>query len=143
MKLIINKKLGLSYSIIETYEAGVELLGHEVKSLRQKLGSLDGAKVIIRGGEVFLVGAYIPPYQPKNTEKEYDSHRTRRLLISKAEIALLARKEESNNLTMHPVSCYTKGSLVKCEVALCKKLQKHDKRETIKKEIARRESRVR
>lgn len=139
---MINKKLGLSYSVVETFEAGVELLGHEVKALREKLGSLDGSKVIIRGGEAFLVGSYIPPYQPKNTDKEYDPHRTRRLLVSKKELSALARKEESGNLTMHPVSWYTKGSLVKCEVALCKKVEKHDKREKIKKEISRRESRA-
>ena len=142
MKLILNKKLGLTYSIIETFEAGIELFGHEVKSLRAKLGSLDGAKVIIRGGEVFLVGSYIPAYQPKNTDKNYDSHRTRKLLLSKSEIMALTKKEESSNLTMHPVSCYTKKNLIKCEVALCKKLQKHDKRESIKKEIARREQRA-
>ncbi|MDQ5962524.1 MAG: SsrA-binding protein [Patescibacteria group bacterium] len=142
MKLILNKKLGLTHSVLETFEAGIELFGHEVKSLREKLGSLDGAKVIIRGGEVFLVGSYIPAYQPKNTDKNYDSHRTRRLLLSKSEIMALSKKEESSNLTMHPVSCYTKKNLIKCEVALCKKLQKHDKRESIKKEIARREERA-
>lgn len=142
MKLVVNKKLTLTYSILETFETGIELLGHEVKSLRAHLGSLDGAKVIIRGGEAFLVGSYIPPYQPNNTEKGYDPHRTRRLLLSKEEIMTLVRKEESTNLTMHPVSCYTKKNLIKCEVALCKKLQKHDKRESIKKDIARREQRA-
>ncbi len=142
MKLVVNKKLTLTYSILETFETGIELLGHEVKSLRAHLGSLDGAKVIIRGGEAFLVGSYIPPYQPNNTEKVYDPLRTRRLLLSKEEIMTLVRKEESTNLTMHPVSCYTKKSLIKCEVALCKKLQKHDKRESIKKDIARREQRA-
>jgi SsrA-binding protein len=142
MKLVTNKKLTLTYSILETIEAGVELLGHEVKALRAHLGSLDGAKVIIRGGEAFLVGSYIPAYQPNNTEKGYDAHRTRKLLLSKEELMTLVRKEESTNLTMHPVSWYTKKNLIKCEVALCKKLQKHDKRDSIKKEIARREERA-
>ncbi len=142
MKLVLNKKLTLTYTVTETLEAGIELFGHEVKSVRNKLGSLDGSKVIIRGGEAFLVGSYIPPYQAKNTPKDYDSHRTRRLLLNKEELASLVKKEESQNLTMHPFSLYLKNNLIKCELALCKKLQKHDKRESIKKDIARREQRA-
>ena len=131
----------MTYEVTETFQAGIELEGYEVKSLRQKLGSLDGSKVIIRGGEAFLVGSYIPPYQPANTPKSYDEHRTRKLLFNKAEIQRLANEEEKKTLTLHPISLYTKNNLVKCEVALCKKLQKHDKRENIKKDIARRELR--
>ena len=141
MKLVENKKLRMTYEVTETFQAGIELEGYEVKSLRQKLGSLDGSKVIIRGGEAFLVGSYIPPYQPANTPKSYDEHRTRKLLFNKAEIQRLANEEEKKTLTLHPISLYTKNNLVKCEVALCKKLQKHDKRENIKKDIARRELR--
>ena len=141
MKLVENKKLRMTYDVIDTYQAGMELEGYEVKSLRNKLGSLDGSKVIIRGGEAFLVGSYIPPYQPANTPKSYDEHRTRRLLLKKDEIAKLAVIEEKKDLTLHPISLYIKNNLVKCEVALCKKLQKHDKRENIKKDIARRELR--
>lgn len=142
MKLVVNKKLTLLYSIVESFEAGIELEGHEVKSLRAHLGSLEGGKVVVRGGEAFLVGITIPPYQPKNSPKDYDEQRTRRLLLSREEIAKIAKQEESSHLTTHPISLYTKGNLIKCEVALCKKLQKHDKRESIKKEIARRELRA-
>jgi SsrA-binding protein len=142
MKLVENKKLRLTYEVAETYQAGIELEGQEVKSLRQKLGSLEGSKVIIRGGEAFLVGAYIPPYQPANTPKSYDEHRTRKLLLNREEIARLAGEEETKGLTIHPISLYTTKNLVKCEIAVCKKLQKHDKRETLKKEIARRELRA-
>src|SRR5437016_849737 len=102
MKLVENKKLRMTYEVLETYSAGVELEGHEVKSLRKKLGSLDGSKVIIRGGEAFLVGSYIPPYQPANTPKSYDEHRTRKLLLTKSEIQKLAHDEE-NGLTLHPI----------------------------------------
>ncbi len=140
MKLLENKKLRMSYEVLDTYQAGVELEGHEVKTLRNHLGSLDGSKVIIRGGEAFLIGAYIPPYQPANTPKSYDTHRTRKLLLNKAEIKKLGDEEE-NGLTLHPISCYIKNNLVKCEVAVCKKLQKHDKREKVKEEISRREMR--
>lgn len=139
MKLIENKKLHLTHVITSTYEAGVELLGHEVKSLRNHQGSLDGSKVIIRGNEAFLVGAYIAPYQPKNTDGAYDPYRTRKLLLSKGELHELYEDEMSKTLTLHPISLYTKGNLVKCEVAVCKKKEKRDKRESIKKDIARRE----
>lgn len=142
MKLVENKKLRMVYTVLDTSQAGIELLGYEVKSLRQKLGSLDGSRIIIRGGEAFLVGSYIPAYQPANTPKSYDEHRTRRLLLTKEEIGKLAYEEENKDLTLHPISLYLKNNLVKCEVALCKKLQKHDKREKVKEEISRREMRL-
>lgn len=142
MKLVENKKLRMVYDVLETYQAGVELEGGEVKSLRAKLGSLDGSKIIIRGGEAFLVGSYIPPYQPANTPKSYDEHRTRKLLLHKEELHTLVQEEQNKDLTLHPISLYIKNNLVKCEVALCKKLQKHDKREKVKEEISRREMRL-
>lgn len=143
MKLIENKKLTMTYTVLETLQAGVELLGGEVKSLRARLGSLDGSKVIIRGGEAFLVGSYIPPYQPANTPKSYDEHRTRRLLLTKDEIRKLAMSEQESGLTLHPISLYNKNNLIKCDVAICKKLQKRDKRDKVKEEIERREIRLR
>jgi SsrA-binding protein len=143
MKLLENKKLRMAYDVMDTVSAGIELEGFEVKSLRSGLGSLDGSKVIIRGGEAFLVGAYIPPYQPANTPQAYDEHRTRRLLLAKAEIADLAMKEGENGLTLHPISLYTKGPFIKCDVAICKKLQRFDKREKVKEELSRREARLR
>lgn len=142
MKLVSNKKLHLSYAIVETLEAGVELFGFEVKSLRAKQGSLDGGKVIVRGGEAFLVGVYIPPYQSANTEKSYDPYRTRRLLLRRSEIEKLYTEESSKTLTLHPISLYIKNNLVKCEVAVCKKKDSRDKREEIKRDIARRELRA-
>lgn len=143
MALVENKKLRLTYSMTETLQAGIELVGFEVKSLRQKLGSLEGSKVVIRGGEAYLVGAYIPPYQPANTPKSYDEYRTRRLLLTKEEIARLAGEEDKKGLTIQPISLYTKNNLIKCDIGLCKKLEKHDKREKVKEEISRREMRLR
>ena len=139
MKLVLNKKWGLSYEIKESIQAGIELFGFEVKSLRGKQGSLDGGRVIIRGGEAFLISSFIPAYQPANTPKSYDPQRTRKLLLNKSEMEKIIRDEESQNLTTIPISLYLKGGLVKCEIALCKKKQKGDKRENIKKEISRRE----
>lgn len=142
MRLIDNKKLHLSYSITETLEAGIELVGFEVKTLRQKLGSLEGARIIIRGGEAFLIGSYIPPYQTNNTDRSYDPYRTRRLLLKKSELFKLAAIEQQKTLTLAPQSLYLKHNLVKCEIAICKKKTTHDKREDIKKTISRRELRT-
>ncbi|MCF7843931.1 SsrA-binding protein [Candidatus Gracilibacteria bacterium] len=141
MRLIESKKLHLTHVISNTFEAGVDLFGFEVKSLRKKQGSLDGAKVLIRGGEAFLVGVYIPPYQAANTPKSYDPYRTRKLLLKKSEILELYSHEQSKTLTLHPNSLYSTHNLIKCEVAVCKKKDSKDKREDIKKSIARRELR--
>lgn len=142
MKLVESKKLHLTYVINDTIEAGIELFGYEVKSLRKKQGSLDGAKIIVRGGEAFIVGSYIPPYQASNTPKSYDPYRTRRLLLSKNEIQDLYNIEQAKTLTIAPHSLYLKSTLIKCEVALCKKKDARDKREDIKKDISRRELRT-
>ncbi len=139
MKLVDSKKLHLTYIVNDTKEAGIELFGFEVKSLRKKQGSLDGAKVIVRGGEAFLVGVYIPPFQAANTPKSYDPYRTRKLLLSKEEIYDLFSIQESKTLTLAPHSLYSKNNLIKCEVAICKKKDSRDKREDIKKDITRRE----
>mgnify|MGYP001560510708 CR=1 FL=1 len=85
--LVDNKKAKLRFSVLETFSAGIELLGTETKSLRGKHGSLDGARVVVRGGEAYLIGMTIPPHQVKNADKEYDAERPRRLLLSKGEIA--------------------------------------------------------
>lgn len=141
MRLIESKKLHLIYTITDTLEAGIELFGFEVKSLRKKLGSLDGGKVIVRGGEAFLVGCYIPPYQASNTPKSYDPYRTRRLLLKKSDIVDLYATEQAKTLTLAPHSLYLKNNLIKCEVAFCKKKVASDKRESIKKDISKRELR--
>lgn len=142
MKLIESKKLHLVYVITTTFEAGIELFGFEVKALRKKQGSLEGGKVLIRGGEAFLVGVYIPPYQAANTPKSYDPYRTRQLLLKKSEVMELYNLEQSKTLTLHPNSLYSTHNLIKCEVAVCKKKDTKDKREDIKKDIARREMRA-
>jgi SsrA-binding protein len=141
MNLLENKKARFNYEILETVEAGIELLGFEVKSLRQKQGSLDGAYAIVRGGEAFLVGAFVPPYQPKNTPADYDSRRARRLLLAKKEIAELAAAESRSGLTIVPLSMYNKGRKVKVELAVARGKKKYDKRETLKRRDAEREMR--
>ena len=88
MTLVEYKKMFLKYAPMEEFAAGIELSGQEVKALRNKLGSLDGARVVIRGGEAFIVGMTIPPYQAANMKKNYDAERARRLLLAKKEIAI-------------------------------------------------------
>jgi len=82
----VNKKASFDYEILETVEAGIALLGFEVKAVRKGFASLAGSFAIIRGGEAYLVNGAIPPYQPGNTPKEYDPTRTRKLLLTKDEI---------------------------------------------------------
>ena len=84
--LIENKKARLRFEVLETYQAGLELAGYEVKSIRSKLGSLDGSRVIVRGAEAFIVGMTVPPFQIANTPKTYDPERPRRLLLTRKEI---------------------------------------------------------
>lgn len=139
--LLENRKAKFNYELREKLNAGIELLGHEVKSLRQKQGSLEGAYVIVRGGEPFLVNGYIPPYQPKNTPKGYDERRARKLLLTKKEIADLAAAEAKNGLTIVPVSVYNKGRKIKVEIAIARGKKKYDKRESIKKRDTERDVR--
>ena len=141
MVLLEHKKARLNYELLETYEAGIELLGFEVKSLRGKRGSLEGAHVIVRGGEVFLLNAHIPPYQPSNTPKNYDPYRTRRLLLTKKEIATLGGQESKKGLTIVPISVYDKGRKIKLGLAVARGKKKYDKRDTIKRRDVDREMR--
>ncbi len=136
-----NRKARFDYEILEKYETGIELLGTEVKSVRAGQMSLEGAFVIVRGGEAFLINANIPPYQPKNAPKDYDPLRNRKLLLTKKEIAELAGNEKNKSLTIMPISVYNKKRKIKVEIALVKGKKKTDKRETIKKRETDREIR--
>ncbi|MCX6747576.1 MAG: SsrA-binding protein, partial [Candidatus Nomurabacteria bacterium] len=95
-----NRKIHFDYEILEKYECGIELLGTEVKSVRGGRMSLEGAFVIIRGGEAFIINASIPPYQMANAPKDYDPLRNRRLLLTKKEIAELVETEKNKSLTI-------------------------------------------
>jgi SsrA-binding protein len=139
MSLVINKKAGFNHEILEKYQAGIELLGNEVKSVKASHGSLDGAYVSIRGQEAFLVGAFIPPYQPGNTGSEYDPRQARRLLLTKAELTELIGKEKQKGLTLIPLALFLKGRRIKCEFAIVRPKKKFDKREDIKKRETKRE----
>lgn len=132
MSLLENKKAGLEYTFIEKMEAGLELFGFEVKSLRAKLGSLKGARVVARGGEAYLVGATIPAWQIANAPKDYDPERHRRLLLSKKEIAHISSAEGEKGLTIVPISVYNRDRVLKLEIAIARGKKQHDKRQTIR-----------
>lgn len=133
MSLISNKKAYFNYEILDTYAAGIELLGYEVKSLKAGQGSLEGSHVTVRGSEAYIIGMFIPPYQPANTPADYDPYRLRKLLLNKKEIEELGKIEAKKTLTTVALSVYNKGSKVKVDIATAKGKKKFDKRETLKK----------
>lgn len=128
-----NTKARFDYEVLERYDAGIELLGFEVKSVRNGRGSITGAHIIIRGGEAFIVGMRIDPYQPGNTDPAYDPDRTRKLLLTKKEILELEEQDAKKGLTLVPLSLYDKGGKIKLGFAVARGKKEFDKRETIKK----------
>ncbi|MES2470920.1 MAG: SsrA-binding protein SmpB [Patescibacteria group bacterium] len=139
MSLITNSKVTLDYEILERFEAGVKLIGIEAKSVRAKHGNLQGAYIIIRGSEVYLKNAFIPPYQENNTPKEYDAYRERKLMLNMREIAELSKAEQTKGLTVVPLSMYNKGRNIKVDIAIVRGKKKFDKRQTLKKRTTERE----
>ncbi len=133
-----NKRAYHDFEIIETYEAGMVLEGHEVKAIKTGKISIIGSYVKVSGSEVFLIGAVISPYQPKNTPKDYDPQRTRKLLLNKKEIAKLIGKTKERGLTIVPLKVYDKRGKVKLLIGLSKAKKKHDKREVIRKKEEKR-----
>lgn len=131
--ILKNKKATFNYEVVETYSAGLQLLGFEVKALRtHRGGSLEGSHIIERGGELFLVGAHIPEYQANNTPDSYDSRRVRKLLLTKKELSELVKVIQTKGLTVVPLSLYNKSGKIKADIAIVRGKKKYDKRETIK-----------
>jgi len=139
MALTENRKAKFDYEILKRFTAGIELLGLEVKSVRNGKISLLGAFVAVRGGEAFLIGADIPAYQPKNAPADYDATRARKLLLSKEELKEIGDAESQKGLTIIPISVYNKGRFLKVDIAIARGKKKFDKRETIKKRDAERD----
>ncbi|MGH7141019.1 MAG: SsrA-binding protein SmpB [Minisyncoccia bacterium] len=137
--LVENKKARLNFEILEPFEAGLELLGFEVKSLRAGQGKLDGAHVVVRNGEAYVIGMHIPPYQVANTPDWYEPDRTRRLLLTRKESRVLAASEAQKGLTIVPLSIYTKGRHLKLGIAVARGRKKFDKREVLRRRAVERE----
>ncbi len=141
---IINKNAKRDFSLLDTFEAGIVLSGGEVKSIRQGRMNLHGTYVRFLSDKLYLVGAQIHAYQFSN-DSEYDDKRTRALLLHKSELLRLRnRLSERPNLTIIPISCYTKGRHIKLEIALAqgkktweiKKIEKNkDENRRISKEL--------
>jgi SsrA-binding protein len=129
--LISHKRATFDYEILDTHEVGISLLGTEVKSIRNGQGKLEGAYVIVRGGEAFLVGASIPAFQKKNVRADYEPERARKLLLTKKEITELELKSEKQGLTIVPIKLYNKGPKLKLEIAVARGKKKQDKRHSI------------
>lgn len=129
---IVNRRAFYDYKILEKLEAGINLIGAEVKSLKGGHADLTGSFVRIIGSEAYLVNAKIFPLEYARLEG-YDERRTRKLLLHKKEIISLKGKTEGSNLTIIPLSLYIKDRLVKVEVALASGKKKFDKRRAIKK----------
>lgn len=134
-----NKKARFDYELLETFEAGLALAGFEVKAIRAGRADLTGAHVIVRGGEAFLVGASIPPYQKANAPKDYDPEHPRKLLLGKKELDQLASAESKRGLTLVAISLYNKRRLLKISFAIAKGKKKFDKRESIKERDTKRD----
>ena len=127
-----NKKAYYDYEILEKFEAGIVLIGQEVKSIKKGLMSLKSSYVVPQNNELFLIGCHIPPYQPKNIT-DYNPERSRKLLLSKKEINHLIEKSKEKNLTLIPLQVYTVKGFIKIEIAISKGKKKFDKREVLKK----------
>jgi SsrA-binding protein len=139
VNLIEHKKARFDYEVLEELEAGLKLLGHEVKSLRARHGKLEGAHIIVRGGEAYVVGMSIPPYQAANTDKEYEPERTRKLLVNKKELIKLSDAEGQKGLTIVPISVYNKGVKLKLKIGVARGRKKYDKRAVMKERDTKRE----
>lgn len=129
---LYNRRARRDYQLFERFEAGISLLGPEVKSVKEGKISLDEALVRIKGGQASLLNAHIYPYRFAQTQT-LDPRRDRKLLLHKKEILALEQKARQKNLTIVPISCYTKRGLVKLEMALAKGKRQYEKREELKK----------
>jgi SsrA-binding protein len=134
-----NKKAMFNYAIEERFEAGMVLQGWEVKALREGKVQLTDGYVVIREGELFLIGCQINPLNTASSHVSPDAVRTKKLLLHKDQIRRLIGKIEQKGFTLVPLNLHWKSGKVKCEIALAKGKGEHDKRNTIKDREGKRE----
>jgi SsrA-binding protein len=135
---ITNRKAFFDFEVLERFEAGINLIGAEVKAIKLGMADLTGSFVRIIGSETYLLNAKVLPYKYARPQ-DYDEKRTRKLLLHKREIVAIKSKMESSNLTLVPLSMYVKDGFIKLEVALGKGKKKYQKKESIKKKDLQRE----
>lgn len=128
-----NRQARFLYEILETYEAGIELVGTEVKSIREGRANLRDGYAFIRDGEAWLSNVHISPYQASGQYFNHEPRRNRKLLLHRQEINKLIGKVEQQGLTLVPLKMYFKKGWVKISIGLAKGKKIHDKRETVKR----------
>jgi len=128
-----NKKARYDYNILEKFEAGIVLLGQEVKSIKTGHINLSGSYVALRGKEPYLIGVKVPPYQPNNVGANYNENRERKLLLNKKEIDYLIGKSSQKGFSLIPLKIHEKHGRIKLEFGLAKGKKKYNKKEKIKK----------
>lgn len=138
INITVNRKARHEYSIIQTFEAGISLVGTEVKALRQNNANLTESYGVIKNGEVWLMSAHIGAYEHGNIEN-HEPKRDRKLLLKKNEIRKLSRSVLEKGNTLIPLRMYFKNSLVKVELAIAKGKKFYDKRQDIAKKDAKRD----
>src|SRR5213082_226486 len=132
-----NRQASYRFNLLERYECGIALTGTEVKSLRDGKAQLKDSYAVVRDGEVWLIGLYIPPYGPASREN-HEPERERKLLLHRREIERLVGKTKERGLTLIPTRIYFSGSHAKVEIALAQGKDRYDKRESIRtREMAR------
>ncbi|MGK7945360.1 MAG: SsrA-binding protein SmpB [Microcystaceae cyanobacterium] len=134
-----NRQARFLYEILETYEAGIQLVGTEVKSIREGRINLKDGYALVRNGEIWLCNVHISPYQASGEYFNHDPRRDRKLLLHRQEINKLIGKIEQKGLTLVPLKFYFKNSRVKVALGLGKGKKVHDKRETVKRRQDERE----
>lgn len=136
--IVTNRKARHEYEILETLEAGLVLLGSEVKSLREGKANLNDAYAWTRQGEIWVSGMHISPYE-QNTVQKLDPLRERKLLLKRNEIRKLSRRVEEKGFTLIPLKLYLKKNIVKVELGLARGKRQYDKKEAIAKRDAKRD----
>lgn len=134
-----NRKARHLYEILETYEAGIQLIGTEVKSARGGKVNMQDGYAIVRQGEVWLLNVHISPYQGSGEYFNHDPRRSRKLLLHRQEINKLIGKIEQKGLTLVPLKMYLKHGLIKVAIGLAQGKKLHDKRESLKRKQDERE----
>jgi SsrA-binding protein len=133
MSIVENRRARFEYHLEETFEAGIVLEGWEVKAIRAGQVQLTDGYVLVRNGELFLIGCRIDPLRSASTHVQPQADRTRKLLMKKEQIRRLIGKVEQKGFTLVPLNLHYKGGHVKVDIALAKGKAQHDKRETEKK----------
>lgn len=136
-----NRKAHFDYEVLDKYEAGLVLQGQEVKSIKGGHMNLNGSYVVFVHGQAVLIGAKVPPYQPKNTPEDYNPEQSRKLLLNKKEIDYLYGKSQEKGFALIPLKVYEKSGRIKLEFGLAKGKKKYDKKEKIKERDVERQTR--